>query len=166
MLALIYSHIRMLSLQSWLDSFLSLSRTTRIFQRPQVHAPELVLPFCRIWRSHSTPVRPSRHLSSPTGSESYPFAPLRSLSCLPRERQIHLRPRCRYWSDMESVHHGVWSCGIVGIIQLFGPMESTDEHNFRFTAFLCLLAGITCIMAQILVYIFLQESQAVKITMT
>jgi len=67
---------------------------------------------------------------------------------------------------MESVHHGVWSCGIVGIIQLCELMESTDEHNFRFTAFLCLLAGITCIMAQILVYIFLQESQAVKITMT
>jgi len=32
--------------------------------------------------------------------------------------------------------------------------------------FFCLLAGITCIMGQILLYIFLQESNVIKITIT
>jgi hypothetical protein len=60
-----------------------------------------------------------------------------------------------------SWHWLMWHCGHHPIFCANGALMT----NFPFSGFLCLLAGITCIMAQILVYIILQESQAVKITM-
>ena len=59
-----------------------------------------------------------------------------------------------------SWHWMMWHCGHHPTFCANGALT-----DFQFSGFLCLLAGITCIMSQILVYIFLQEPQAVKITM-